>query len=154
MDIVNKATRSKMMSGVRSKNSKAELEIRRRLFRLGFRYRLHLPSLPGKPDMVFRKYRAVIFVNGCFWHNHDCSRGNLPETRRGWWKQKLNENRKRDVRVLQKLHSIGWRTLVIWECSFRFFSKELRNKSFNKIIARAVRFLNSTEAQVVISGKN
>jgi len=95
--------------------------------------------------MVFRKYHAVIFVNGCFWHNHDCRFGKLPATRRAWWKQKLEKNRERDALVARELYRIGWRTLVIWECGFKF-SQEVRDKALNKIVTRAVHFLNSTEA--------
>ena len=151
MDTVDKATRSRMMSAVRSKNTTAEVELRRRLFRLGYRYRLHQRGLPGKPDMVFPKYRAVVFVNGCFWHNHDCRFGILPATRRQWWRKKLEGNRKRDTTVMDALHGQGWRTLVVWECSIRQKAGD-RTTSLQDATARISRFLCSKQDKVVISG--
>lgn len=118
-DIVDKTTRSRIMASVRAKGSKGENELRRRLFAQGFRFRLHAKNLPGKPDVVFRKYSAVIFVNGCFWHFHGCHRSKLPATRPSWWKKKLERNRARDREVVGKLRELGWRVLIVWECSFR-----------------------------------
>ncbi len=116
-DTVDKVTRSKIMSTVRGKNTKLETEIRKRLFAQGFRYRLHACNLPGKPDMVFPKYSAVVFVNGCFWHSHGCARSGIPENRKEWWRKKLQDNKARDTKVLESLRSDGWRVLVVWECS-------------------------------------
>lgn len=118
-DIVDAATRSRMMSGIRSKDTKPELIVRKGLHRLGFRYRLHSSSLPGKPDLVFPKYRAVIFVNGCFWHGHDCHLFHMPGTRREFWSEKINGNKKRDREVLAKLEQESWRILQIWECAIK-----------------------------------
>ncbi|MCX5645953.1 MAG: DNA mismatch endonuclease Vsr [Phycisphaerae bacterium] len=151
MDTVDRATRSRMMAAVRSKNTAAEVEIRRRIFRLGFRYRLHGRGLPGKPDMVFPKHRAVVFVNGCFWHNHDCRFGALPATRRKWWTTKLEGNRKRDVGVLSQLHRAGWRTMVVWECSYRTAGADRAN-ALDAIAGRVGRFLKSGKTHAVISG--
>jgi len=118
-DIVDKQTRSRMMSGIRSRNTRPEMLIRRGLHALGFRFRLHDRTLPGKPDLVFRKHHAVIMVNGCFWHAHNCSLFKLPSTRREWWKQKFARTRQRDREVLRGLEGCGFRVLRIWECSFR-----------------------------------
>jgi DNA mismatch endonuclease (patch repair protein) len=150
MDFVDKSVRSRMMAAVRSKNTKSEIEIRRRLFRLGFRYRLHGRDMPGKPDLIFPRYRAVVFINGCFWHNHDCQFGALPLTRRNWWRSKLEGNRKRDEKVLSILHEEGWRTLIVWECSFR---KATRNREsvLNDIAGKISRFLCSRQGKAVIS---
>jgi len=107
------------MSAVRAKNTKLELAFRTRLFAMGFRFRLHRKGLPGTPDMIFPKYAAIIFVNGCFWHHHGCHLSELPQTRREWWREKLEGNWKRDRKVLSQLRRMGWRVMTIWECSFR-----------------------------------
>ena len=149
-DIVSKQTRSRMMSSVRAKNTKLELEVRRRLFAMGFRYRLHQRALPGTPDMVFPKYTAVIFVHGCFWHGHGCDLSALPHTRRMWWKKKLDHNRLHDGEVVARLKELGWRVLVIWECSFR---KPHTNRSdaLDRVASRAGRFLKSRKSELEIS---
>ena len=118
-DIVNSATRSRMMSGIRSGNTKPEIMIRKSLRACGFRYRLHVRDVPGTPDMVFPRRRAVVFVNGCFWHGHDCPLFRVPTTRTEFWAEKIEHNRKRDFRVQQELKQAGWRALTIWECSIR-----------------------------------
>ena len=151
MDVVNTTTRSRMMAAVRSKDTAPELDIRRCLFRLGFRYRLHSGRLPGKPDMVFPKYRAAVFVNGCFWHNHNCSFGRLPATRRLWWKRKLEGNRKRDANVLSSLHRAGWRTLVVWECSVRA-ARGPRSAALDAVAGKTARFLRSNRPSAVFAG--
>lgn len=119
MDIVSHEKRSEMMAGIRSKNTKPELLIRKALHALGFRYRLHSASIPGKPDMVLKKYNAVIFIHGCFWHGHSCSLFKLPKTRTEFWKNKIDKNRERDDRVIQELKLSGWRIATIWECALR-----------------------------------
>ncbi len=141
-DFVSKETRSRMMSSVRAKNTKLELEVRRRLFALGYRYRLHLRDLPGTPDMVFPKYSTVIFVHGCFWHYHGCHLSTIPDTRRGWWKKKLQGNRRRDGNAVAKLKKLGWRVLIIWECSFRK-PRTNRSEALDRIAARAATFLKA-----------
>lgn len=108
-----------MMAGIRGKNTKPELIIRRGLHRLGYRFRLHDKRLPGKPDLAFPKYRAVIQVQGCFWHGHDCHLFKWPSTRQDFWKAKITGNRERDARNLQALEEIGWRVLMIWECALK-----------------------------------
>jgi DNA mismatch endonuclease, patch repair protein len=149
-DIVDKQTRSRMMSSVRAKNTKLEIEVRRRLFAMGFRYRLHRRTLPGTPDIVFPKYSTVVLVNGCFWHNHGCGLSSLPGTRRTWWKKKLEHNRLRDDQVVAKLRELGWRVLMIWECSFRQ-SQTNRSDALDKVASQAGRFLKSRESSLEIS---
>lgn len=108
-----------MMSGIRGKDTKPEMQLRKSLFARGFRYRLHPKSLPGKPDIVFPKYKAAIFVNGCFWHGHNCHLFKMPSTRSEFWKEKFNQNQKRDEEVQTALLGMGWRILVIWECALK-----------------------------------
>jgi DNA mismatch endonuclease (patch repair protein) len=117
MDIVNRETRSKMMASVRSKNSKPEKEVRSLLHAEGYRFRIHRKDLPGNPDIVLVKYKKVIFVHGCFWHQHaGCPKAKRPKTRKKFWDKKLNENIDRDKRNLRELEELGWISHVIWEC--------------------------------------
>lgn len=119
MDKISKDKRSKNMSAIRSKNMKPEMIVRRLVHSLGFRYRLHKKELPGKPDLVFGARKKVIFVHGCFWHQHDnpnCLDGSLPKSRREYWVPKLEKNVSRDKSNLEQLSTLGWKTLVIWEC--------------------------------------
>ncbi|MGH8242917.1 MAG: very short patch repair endonuclease [Steroidobacteraceae bacterium] len=118
-DVVNAATRSRMMSGIRSRDTMPERLIRSELHRLGFRFRLHSSKIPGRPDLVLPKYRVAVFVHGCFWHGHDCPLFRLPRTRRDFWKAKINRNRERDDQVKQAILEAGWRHLTVWECAFR-----------------------------------
>ena len=109
--------RSRIMRAVKGKDTKPELVVRRLVYSLGFRYRLHLDDLPGSPDLVFKARRKVIFVHGCFWHGHDCKRGaRQPKTNSEYWLRKINRNRERDEVVQAKLTSADWDVLVIWEC--------------------------------------
>jgi DNA mismatch endonuclease (patch repair protein) len=106
-----------MMSRVRKKNTTPELRVRRLLHRLGFRFRLHRDDLPGKPDIVLPRWRTIIFVNGCFWHCHDCPKGLLkPVHNRTFWLKKLAANQERDVKRQRQLEALGWKVIVIWEC--------------------------------------
>jgi len=118
-DIVSSDKRSEMMSGIRGKNTKPELFIRRGLFKRGFRFRVHVSQLPGKPDIVLPRYKAIILVNGCFWHVHGCSLFKWPSSRVDFWRNKLVETRKHDTESLRKLKATGWRILVIWECAIK-----------------------------------
>lgn len=109
-----------MMSGIRGKDTKPEIVVRRLLYRSGFRYRLHRKDLPGRPDIVLPKYRTAILVHGCFWHGHaDCHLFRLPGSRTEFWKEKIAGNKVRDRRNLLLLHQSGWRTLEIWECALK-----------------------------------
>ena len=107
------------MSGIRGTDTKPELVLRRGLHQLGFRYRLHDRRLPGTPDLVFPRYNAVIFVNGCFWHGHDCHLFRWPKTREKFWKSKITGNMQRDTRNWGLLEAEGWRILVVWECALK-----------------------------------
>ena len=149
MDTVSKETRSRMMSSVRAKNTRLELEMRRRLFARGFRFRLHRKDLPGKPDIVLPKFSTVIFAHGCFWHQHGCDRSKLPETRRSWWKAKLEGNRRRDATAIRKLKDLGWRTMIVWECNFRR-PRVVRADALDKFADRAARFLKSRKSHLEI----
>jgi len=118
-DIVDAATRSRMMSGIRSTNTKPEIHIRRLLHHQGFRYRLNVRDMPGKPDIVLPRFRAVLFVHGCFWHGHDCQFFRLPSTRSDFWQTKINRNRDNDLKAKKALAAAGWRVAIIWECAIR-----------------------------------
>ena len=119
-DIVDKATRSRMMAGIRNKDTRPELSLRKALHARGLRYRLHDRRLPGRPDLVFPKHRAVCFVHGCFWHRHPgCRYATTPATRPAFWQAKFADNVARDERNCQQLLQEGWRIAVVWECSLR-----------------------------------
>ncbi|GMU18828.1 MAG: hypothetical protein AMXMBFR12_00200 [Candidatus Babeliales bacterium] len=108
--------RSKMMAAVKNKNTAPEINVRKALYAKGMRYKLHNKKLPGNPDLVFAKYKAVIFINGCFWHKHNCRLVQIPQTNQEFWIDKLNKNAYRDEMNLAKLQEIGWRVKVIWLC--------------------------------------
>ncbi len=115
-DVLTPEQRRLNMSRIRGKDTKPELILRRGLHAKGIRYRLHRKDLPGRPDLVFPRYRAVVLVNGCFWHGHDCRLFKLPTTRREFWKSKINGNKARDERNMADLAAAGWRVLIVWEC--------------------------------------
>lgn len=130
MDTLTPAERSERMSRVRGKGGKAELLVRSLVYRMGYRYRLHGTKLPGKPDLVFRSRRKVIFVHGCFWHRHpdpDCKLARMPKSRQDFWAPKLEGNRARDLRQIADLEAAGWSVLELWECQLRDASS-LENK--------------------------
>ena len=117
MDIVSSEKRSRMMSAIGGKDTRPELKVRSYLHSRGFRFRLHARNLPGRPDMVFPKYRTVVFVHGCFWHRHDgCNLAYHPKTNVDFWEKKFQANVERDLRNLQELEKDGWKVLIIWEC--------------------------------------
>ena len=118
-DVVSPEVRSRMMSGIRGKDTKPEMIVRHGLHAMGFRYRLHDKKLPGKPDLVLPKYRVVIFVHGCFWHMHDCKYFKWPKTRAEFWREKIQRNVERDTVALRDLASEGWRIAVVWECALK-----------------------------------
>jgi len=118
-DVVDPATRSRMMSGIRGKNTRPEMLIRKGLHARGFRYRIHSKDLPGNPDLGFPKHRAVIFVHGCFWHGHDCHLFRWPSTRPEFWREKIERNRAVDQAAEARLLSEGWRVGVVWECALK-----------------------------------
>lgn len=118
-DVVSPEVRSRMMSGIKGKDTRPEMLIRRGLHSRGYRYRLHCGGLPGRPDMVFMSRRAAIFIQGCFWHGHDCHLFKWPATRKEWWRNKIETNQARDQRNRQELAAAGWRQLWIWECALK-----------------------------------
>ncbi|MCA7985383.1 very short patch repair endonuclease [Burkholderia vietnamiensis] len=132
-DITDVATRSRMMSGIRGKNTKPELVVRKALYERGLRYRLHVRSLAGTPDLVFPRYKAVVFVHGCFWHRHNCALFKMPSSRTEFWTEKLDRNRERDREHMTKLLQDGWRVAVVWECSLRTAIKSNDESFFNRL---------------------
>ncbi|WP_455270906.1 very short patch repair endonuclease [Rhizobium herbae] len=119
MDVLTPQQRSLNMSRIRGRDTKPELQLRKGLHALGYRFRLHVPNLPGRPDMVFPRYSAVIQVNGCFWHGHDCHLFKMPASRREFWATKIAANKERDRRTDLALLDAGWRVLTVWECSLK-----------------------------------
>ncbi|MBR1256406.1 DNA mismatch endonuclease Vsr [Bradyrhizobium sp. AUGA SZCCT0240] len=117
-DVVSPEVRSRMMSGIRGKNTKPEIFLRKGLHAEGFRFRIHAP-LPGKPDMVFPKWNAVLFVHGCFWHGHNCHLFKWPSTRPEFWQAKINGNVRRDEASITRLLEAGWRVGIVWECALK-----------------------------------
>jgi len=116
-DVHEPETRSYNMSRIQATDTKPEMIVRKLLHANGFRYRLHVKDLPGKPDLVLPKYNTVIFVNGCFWHAHEnCKYFKVPQTRTEWWEEKLYGNKERDGKNIEKLKKMGWKVIVIWEC--------------------------------------
>ena len=121
------------MSQIRSKDTSVEVKVRSFLFRQGFRFRKNVSSLPGKPDIVLPKYKAIIFIHGCFWHRHNCSRATTPKTKVEYWTQKFQRNIANDKKHKDELTSLGWRVMVIWECEI--------NKSFDATMQRTIDFI-------------
>ena len=117
-----------MMAGIRGKNTKPEMIVRQGLHAMGFRYKLHDKSLPGKPDLVFPKRKVVVFVNGCFWHKHDCDYFKWPKTRPEFWRQKIYQNQMRDIRNINKLRELGWVPIVVWECELKGLPESVDRK--------------------------
>lgn len=125
-DVHDKQTRSYNMSQIKGKNTKPEILVRKFLFSKGFRYRLHVRNLPGKPDIVLPKYKTIIFINGCFWHGHiGCRYFVLPKTRTEWWSYKIEATKIRDKEALTKLAESDWNTITIWECQLEKNRQEI-----------------------------
>lgn len=150
VDIVSPTKRSKMMSSIRNKNTRPELVIRKGLHALGFRYRLHSSNLPGKPDLVLSKYNAVILVNGCFWHGHNCVLFKWPSSRVEFWRNKITGNRERDLENQRKLCASGWRVFIVWECAL----KGRGRKSPDEVIEKIKNWLLSNSRKSEVRGKN
>jgi DNA mismatch endonuclease (patch repair protein) len=125
VDIVDAATRSRMMSGIRGRNTKPEILIRSLLHRRGFRFRLDARDLAGRPDIVLPRYRAVIFVHGCFWHGHNCHLFKWPQTRAEFWRDKIGRNRANDAKAQAALLDAGWRVATVWECALRGANRDI-----------------------------
>jgi DNA mismatch endonuclease, patch repair protein len=145
-DIVHPSERSRMMSGIRSKNTQPELLLRKALHARGFRYKLHVKDLPGKPDIVLPKWKALIFVHGCFWHWHQCSLSKLPETRKDFWEKKLTGNRARDIKALLDLQQAGWDCAVVWECALRGRNSK---QKLNDITLEIIEWLQSKRQKYI-----
>lgn len=118
-DVVSPARRSQMMAGIKSKHTRPERFLRSGLHVRGFRFRLHGQGLPGAPDMIFPKYKAVLFAHGCFWHGHNCHLFKWPKSREDFWKGKIESNRARDQIAVGRLIEAGWRVGVVWECALK-----------------------------------
>ena len=135
-DIVDAATRSRMMAGIQGKNTQPELFLRKALHAMGFRYRLGGKGLPGKPDIVFPKKHIAIFVHGCFWHMHECKYFKWPATNSQFWREKLDGNVQRDKRVTVELQSKGWTVLTVWECELRETKYQMPNSVVLAVAAK------------------
>lgn len=132
-DIYSKEKRSQIMSHISDRDSSMEISVRKALFAAGLRYRKNVKSLPGKPDIVLPKYKTVIFTHGCFWHGHErCRASKLPESRRGFWENKIEDNILRDKRNAIRLEEMGWKVIVLWQCEVN--SKTKRHKQLAKLI--------------------
>lgn len=134
-DVHSKEQRSYNMSRIRSKDTKPEIEVRKYLFSKGFRYRLHVKNLPGKPDIILPKYKTAIFINGCFWHGHEaCKYYVVPKTRTEWWLNKINNNIRKDLNALQLFREKGWQVITVWECQIKKNIKEATLKNLSEMI--------------------
>lgn len=118
-DPLSPEQRSERMSRIKSVNSKAEMVVRRLVYHSGFRYRLHVKNLPGKPDLVFKAKKKIIFIHGCFWHQHGCNHYRMPHSKLDYWLPKLRKNVERDKYIVNLLESEGWQVLVVWECEIK-----------------------------------
>jgi DNA mismatch endonuclease (patch repair protein) len=147
-DIVPADVRSRMMAGIRGTNTKPELLLRRGLHAQGFRFRLHEKRLPGKPDIVLPRYRAVIFAHGCFWHGHDCHLFKWPTTRPEFWQAKIDRNRTVDSRSETALAEAGWRQAIVWECAL----KGRTRLPLEQVISACAEWLRSDRQRIEIRG--
>lgn len=132
-DSVDPATRSRMMAGIKSKDTKPEVFLRKALHAQGLRYKLGGGGLPGRPDLVFPSRQTVVFVHGCFWHMHECRYFKWPGSNQTFWRQKLGGNADRDKRVKGELTKLGWRVLTVWECELRETGYSLPNSAVNRV---------------------
>jgi len=146
-DVVDSTTRSRMMSGIRARDTRPEMQVRQILHRMGFRFRLHVRKLPGTPDIVLPRWRAVIFVHGCFWHGHDCPYFRLPKTRTDFWREKIIQNQHNDHRAVQSLRAAGWRIGIVWECALRG-----ANRNVDNVARQLERWLHGQENEVEVRG--
>ncbi len=134
-DVMTPEQRHKCMARIRSKNTKPEIMVRKYLFARGFRYRKNVRRLPGTPDIVLRKYRTVIFVNGCFWHGHEgCRYSHLPKSNVEFWRNKIERNKKRDLRERVELRRMGWHVIQVWECQLKPKEREMTLRSIEQAL--------------------
>lgn len=136
------------MAAIKGTDTKPELQIRRALHAAGFRYRLHVQGLPGKPDLVLPRFRAVIFVNGCFWHQHDCHLFKWPATREEFWRAKIGRNVENDAQAIAALEASGWRIATVWECAL----KGKTRLEFPAAMQRLIAWIESNETAITIRG--
>ncbi len=148
-DVVSAKVRSRMMAGIKGKNTKPELLLRDGLHRLGFRYTLHSKALPGRPDIVFPRYGAVLFAHGCFWHRHDCHLFKWPKTRKAFWRAKLQRNKALDDVQVAALLAEGWRVGTVWECAM----KGTHKLPAEQLIEKCARWLKSSRLRLDIRGR-
>lgn len=149
-DVVTPQVRSRMMAGIRARNTAPELALRRGLHKAGFRFKLHDRKLPGKPDLVFPRYKAVIFANGCFWHRHGCHLFKWPLSRPDFWRRKIDRNHEVDIRNEAELTAAGWRICIVWECAL----KGKKRLPFNDVIDACSNWLRSDLSKLEIGGSN
>lgn len=143
-DIVDRKTRSRMMSRIRGRDTSPEVTLRRALHKLGFRYRTHSRALPGRPDLTLRKYRAVVFVHGCFWHHHrGCRFATNPSSNTSFWREKFEKTTQRDVEVLESLVAKNWRVAIVWECALE--------AGFPRVVRRLESWLRSSARRLEIA---
>lgn len=150
MDVLSPEQRRFNMSKIKGRDTKPEMQLRKGLYASGFRYRLHVGGLPGKPDIVFRREKAVIFVHGCFWHSHQCALSKMPKTRAEFWSKKLIANSERDIRNVATLRSRGWRVLTVWECALRGVGR----RSLPDVLKRCAEFIEGQATEVCLAGKS
>ncbi len=132
-DIVDRKTRSRMMSGIRNRNTRPELLVRSQLHARGLRYRLNVGALPGRPDLVLTRHQSVVLVHGCFWHGHQCSLFRWPGSNRAFWRKKILGNVARDQKNVERLLDLGWSVATIWECSLRGQSPEKVVRTLDRV---------------------
>lgn len=136
-DVHDKITRSYNMSRIKAVDTKPEMLVRKYLHAHGLRYSLYNKKLPGKPDLTLSKYRTVIFINGCFWHGHKgCKYFIMPKTRTEWWNNKIEETKKRDLKVIKELEELGWKSLIIWECELKPGKRDQTLENVLKLITK------------------
>lgn len=149
-DTVPPEVRTRIMAAIKSKDTKPELAIRRGLHALGFRYALHTNRFPGRPDMILAKYRAVIWVNGCYWHGHGCGAARLPSSNESYWHPKIERTRARDISNAMAVEAAGWRHLTIWECALRGRGAI----GLEAVLKRAAQWIVSGEGPAEIAGNS
>ena len=158
-DILTNAQRHTCMAAIHGKDTKPEMVVRRWLWGRGYRYRLNHPRLPGKPDIVMRKYRTCIFVNGCFWHGHEgCKYYTIPKTNTEFWVKKVQRNKERDIEVQRRLASMGWHSITIWECELKAKVREKTLESLAYTLNRIFlqdhcikRYMNTEEEPMMVA---
>lgn len=143
-DVLTSEQRRLNMSRIRGRDTKSEMAIRRGLHARGLRFRLHRKDLPGRPDLVFPRHRAIVFVHGCFWHGHDCPMFRWPQTRKEFWRRKISQNLERDSIALSRLRDQGWRVLTVWECAL----KGSRRWSLDQVLQHCEDFVLDTSQEL------